>query len=160
MGIRSGVSLTIKLTTLILTVVLALDGTGVAQEIRTMPDDFPTQVLDEKALKVKVEVTRRYAGAKPKVRVKLRDKHQLTGRIIQADEYSFQIQVEPALIIDVEPAKGTVLRIPYAEVDKIRGARSRPAKVLIDVGVVVGVVVLLAALVVGKADQCRRGPCL
>jgi len=152
------VSLTAKFSALILTIVLALDATGVAQEIITLPDEFPTQVLDSKSLKVKAEVTGRGVGEKSRVRVKLRDKHELKGHITQIDDYSFQIQVEPGWLDDLAPAKGAVLRISYADVEKIRGAKLRPAKIGA-VFAVVGVVVLFAALVVLKADRCRRGPC-
>jgi hypothetical protein len=159
---RTGVSLTIKLTAMILTVSMALGETGAAQQIISVPEDFPRQVLDEKALKAKAEVTTRGVGEKSKVRVKLRDKHELKGHITQIDEYSFQLQVEPDWLDDLKPAKGALLRISYNEVEKIAGAKSRPAKVATRVGTVfavVGAVVLLAALVVLKADRCRRGPC-
>jgi len=156
---NSKVSLTAKLSALILTIAIGLDRTGAAQEMITVPEAFQTQVLDEKALKAKAEVTRRGVGKKSKVRVKMRDKHQLTGRIIQIDESSFQLRVEPTLLDDLEPAKGTVLRIPYAEVEKVRGARSRPANVAIGVITVVGAAALLAAIVVLKADTCRRAYC-
>ena len=102
---------------------------------------------------------RRGVGEKSKVRVKMRDKHQLTGRIIQIDESSFQLQAEPTFLDDLEPAKGALLRIPYADVEKIRGARSHPANVAIGVITVVGAVALLAAIVVLKADRCRRDYC-
>ena len=143
----------------ILTIAIALEGTGAAQEIITVPEAFQTQVLDENALKAKAEVTRRGVGEKSKVRLRMRDKHQLTGRIILIDEHSFQFRVEPTFLDDSEPAKGTVLRIPYAEVEKVRGARSRPANVAIGVITVVGAVALLAAIVVLKADRCRRSYC-
>ena len=153
------VSLTAKLSALILTIAMGLDGTGAAQEIITVPEAFQNQVLGQKALKAKAEVIRRGVGEKSKVRVKMRDKHQLTGRIIQIDESSFQLRVEPTFLDDLEPAKGAALRIPYADVERIRGARSRPANVAIGVISVVGAVALLAAIVVLKADRCRRSYC-
>ena len=152
-------SLTAKLSALLLTMAMGLDRTGLAQEVISVPDYSPTHLLDEKALKAKAEVTRRGVGEKSKVRVKMRDKHQLTGRIIQIDESSFQLRVEPTLLDDLEPAKRTVLRIPYAEVEKVRGARSRPANVAIGVITVVGAAALLAAILVLKADTCRRAYC-
>jgi len=138
---------------------MGLDRTGLGQEVISVPDYSPTHLLDEKALKAKAEVTRRGVGEKSKVRIKMRDKHQLTGRIIQIDESSFQLQAEPAFLDDLEPAKGALLRIPYADVERVLGARSRPANVAIGVISVVGAVALLAAIVVVKADRCRRGYC-
>src|SRR5262249_17445288 len=148
MWIRKEVSLTIKLSALIVIASMALEGTGIAQEIISIPEDFPTRLLDEKALKAKAEVTRRGVGKMSKIRVKMRDKHQFTGRIILLEEHSFQLQVEPTFLDDLEPAKGTVLSLPYAEVEKIRGARSHPANALIGVGVVVAGVAILAAILV------------
>jgi hypothetical protein len=150
--------LTIKLFALILTIAMGLDGTGVAQEIISVPEDLPTQVLDGRALKAKAEVTRRGLGAMSKVRVKMRDKHQLTGRIL-LDDHSFQLRVEPAFLDDLEPAKGTVLRIPYSEVEKIRGARSRGADTVMGIGVVAAGLAILAAVLVLNWDRCRRSYC-
>ena len=153
------VNLTVKLSALILTIAMGLEGTGVAQDIISVPEDFRTQVLDDKALKAKAQVTRRGVGEKSKVRVKMRDKHQFTGRITQIDEHSFQLRVEPTFLDDLEPAKGTVLRIPYSEVEKIRSARSRPANVALSIGAVVAVVVMLAAVLVLKASSCSHSYC-
>jgi hypothetical protein len=89
----------------------------------------------------------------------MRDKHQLTGRIILLDDYSFQLRVEPAFLDDLEPAKGTVLRIPYSEVKKIRGARSRGAGTVMGIGVVAAGLAILAAVLVLKWDRCRRSYC-
>ena len=60
---------------------------------------------------------------------------------------------------DLEPAKGTVLRIPYSEVEKIRSARSRPANLVVNVGAVVLVVVVLAGVLVLRAERCRHSYC-
>src|SRR5215470_2321380 len=98
MPTRSHVSMAARISTLILTIAMTLDGTGVAQEVISVPENFPTQVLDEKGVKAPAEVTKRGVREKSKVRVKMRDKHQLTGRIIQFDEYSFQLQVEPTFL--------------------------------------------------------------
>src|ERR1044071_2871279 len=85
-----------KSLALVLIIAMTLDGKGVAQEIISVPEEFPIQVLDEKALRAKAEVTRRGVGKISRVRVKMRDKHQLTGQIILIEEYSFQLRVEPA----------------------------------------------------------------
>ena len=153
------VSLPAKVSALILTIAMALDGTVVAQEVITVPGDFQAQVLDEKAAKAKAEVIRRGFGEKSKVRVKMRDKHQFTGHITQIDEHSFQLHVEPTFLDDLEPAKGTLLRIPNSEVEKIRSARSRPANLALNVGAVVLVVVILAGVLVLKAERCRHSYC-
>src|SRR5262249_20356103 len=154
---QDDISRTARISALILTIAMALDGTGVAPELITVPEDFPRLVLDEKAVKAKAEVSKRGVGDKSRIRVKMRDKHQLTGRITQIDEYSFQLQVEPTFLDDLEPAKGTVLKIPYAEVEKIRGARSHPANALIGVGVVVAGVAILAAILVLHINRCKHG---
>ena len=150
---------TMKFLALVLAVTMGLEGAGVAQEIIPLPEVFAAPVLDEKALKAKAEVTRRGVGEKSKIRVKMRDKHQLTGRITQIDEHSFQLHVEPTFLDDLEPAKGTVLRIPYSEVEKIRSARSRPANLVVNVGAVVLVVVILAGVLVLRAERCRHSYC-
>lgn len=159
MRTRSRVSLTIKLTAVILTVSMMLDGTGAAQEIISIPEDLPTQVLDGKALKAKAEVTTRGVGEKSKVRVKLRDKHELKGHITQIGEYSFQLRIEPEWLDDIQVSRGTLLRIAYAEVEKVRGPKWRPAKVATDVGIVAGVVALLAGIVYLKANKCKYSSC-
>src|SRR5262249_35026058 len=153
---RKGVRLIMKASAVVLVVAIGFERTGGAQEMISIAEDLPTQVLDDRGLKAKAEVTRRGLGARAKGSGEKRDKHQLTGRIILVDDYSFQLRVEPAFLDDLEPAKGTVLRIPYSDVEKIRGARSRPANVLISVGVVAAAVVALAAIAVMRADLCSR----
>jgi len=152
-------SLTVKASALAVAFAMAFSGTGLAQEPIEPAESSAPQVLDEKAAKAKAEVMRHGVGEKSKVRVKMRDKHQLTGRIILVDEYSFQLQVEPSFLDDLEPAKGTVLRIPYAEVDKVRCGRSRAATVAISVGAVAAAVAILVAIVVLKVERCQGNFC-
>jgi len=159
MRTRRDVSLIIKASALILVVAVGLDRTGLAQQPIELSEDSQSQILDQKAAKAKAEVTKRGLGQKSRVRVKMRDKHQFTGRIIQIDEQSFQLQVEPSFLDDLEPAKGTVLRIPYSEVEKIRRPRSRAANLGIGVGAIVAAVLMLAAIVVLRADLCRSSYC-
>jgi len=159
MKARKRVKLMVKVSALVLTIAMTLDGTGVTQEVISVPEDFPKQLLDEKAVKAKAEVSKRGVGKKSKVRVKMRDKHGLTGRIIQIDECSFQLRVEPTFLDDMEPSKGTVLRIPYSEVEKIRGARSRPANTALSVAAVAGLVALLAGILILRAKRCSRSYC-
>jgi hypothetical protein len=151
-------SYTMKFPALVLAVAMGFNSGGFAQQA-IEPESSQIQALDEMAAKAKAEVTRRGIGAKSKVRVKMRDKHKLTGKIVQIDEHSFQLQVEPTILDDPEPAKGTVLRIPYSEVEKIRGARSRPANAGIGVGVIVAAVAILAAIAFLRYDKCSRGNC-
>jgi len=152
------VSLPAKVSALILTIAMALEGTGIAQEVITVPGDFQAQVLDDKAAKAKAEVTRRGTGEKSKVRVKLRDKHEWKGHITQIDDDSFELQIDPDWL-DTLPIKDRRVTIRYAKVEKIRGARPRAATVGIAIGMTVATVAILVALVVLKFDRCRRGNC-
>jgi predicted methyltransferase MtxX (methanogen marker protein 4) len=147
---------TMKLPALVLAFAMAFNGSGFAQEVIDLPER--PRSLDEKAAKAKVEVTKRGLGKKSKVRVKLRDKHELKGHITRIDEDSFQIQLDPDWL-DEQAVKGSRLTLSYMEVEKVRGARSRAANIGIGVGMSVAAVALLAAIAVLKADRCRRGNC-
>jgi hypothetical protein len=149
---------TMKFPALVLGVTMGLEGTGVAQEMISVPENFAAQVLDEKALKAKAEVTRRGVGEKSKVRVKLRDKHELKGHITRIDEDSFQMQIDPGWL-DEPTLKGSLITLSYTEVEKVRGARSRAANVGIGIGTVAALVAILAAVAVLRYDRCRRDYC-
>jgi hypothetical protein len=144
---------------LILSIVVVLEGTGLAQEPIELPEDSQLQVLDERAAEAKAEINKRGIGKTSKVRVKLRDKHELKGRITQIDEYSFELRIEPEWRDDIQVSRGTLLRVPYADVEKIRGPKSRPAKIAADVGMVIAAVAILAAIVVLKWSRCKHGYC-
>jgi hypothetical protein len=158
MRTSSEVNLTVKFSALILTIAMGLEGTGAAQEIISAPEEFAAQALDAKAAKAKAEVTRRGVGEKSKIRVKLRDKHELKGRITRIDEDSFQIQIEPDWL-DEPSLKGSLITLPYMEVEKVRGARSRGANIGIGIGMVAAAVAILVAVALLKYDRCKRGFC-
>jgi len=98
-------------------------------------------------------------GEKSRVRVKLRNKLEFKGHITMIDEDWFQLQIDPDWL-DADTSKDRVVEIHYAEVAKIRGPRSRAA----NIGIVVGTISALAALVAGilwlKYDQYKRNHCL
>jgi hypothetical protein len=147
-----------KFLALVLAVAMAFNGSGLAQQAIELPESYPMQVLDKKAAQAKAEVTERGVGEKTKVRVKLRDKHELKGHITRIDKDSFQIQIDPNWL-DEPTLKGSLITLSYMEVEKVRGARSRAANTGIGIGMVVAAVAILAALVVLKYDRCRRGNC-
>ncbi len=146
---------TMKFLALVLAVAMGFDGSGLAQQAMEPPESTLMQALDEKAARAKAEVTKRGVGEKSKVRVKLRDKHELKGHITRIDEDSFQMQIDPDWL-DTQPVKESQVTVSYLEVEKIRGPRSRVANIGIGIGITVAAVALLAALVVLKADRCRN----
>lgn len=156
-GICQKRGLTVRVSALVLSMAVVLEGAGLAQEPIALPEDFQLQVLDERGADAKAEVNKRGIGKKSKVRVKLRDKHELKGHITQIDEYSFELRVEPEWRDDIQVSRGTLLRIPYADVEKIRGPKSRPAKIAADVGMVVAAVTILAAIAVLKWNRSKHG---
>jgi hypothetical protein len=147
-----------KFPALVLAAAMGFDGSGLAQQAMEPPESTLTQALDEKAARTKAEVTRRGVGEKSKVRVKLRDKHELKGHITRIDEDSFQIQLDPDWL-DEQAVKGSLITLSYMEVEKVRGARSRGAKIGIGIGMTVAVVAVLAGLVALKAYRCRNHDC-
>jgi hypothetical protein len=147
-----------KFLALVLTVAMGFNGSGSAQQAMEAPESTLMQALDEKATKAKSEVAKRGVGEKSKVRVKLRDKHELKGHITRIDEDSFQIQIEPGWL-DEPSLKGSLIRLSYMEVEKVRGTRSRAANVGIGIGMTVAAVALLAALVALKVYRCRNYDC-
>lgn len=147
-----------KFQALVLAVAMGFDGSGLAQQAMEPSESTLMPALDEKAARAKAEVTRRGVGEKSKVRVRLRDKHELKGHITRIDEDSFQIQLDPDWL-DQQAVKGSRLTLSYTEVEKVRGARSRAANVGIGIGMTVAAVALLAALVVLKWHRCRNFNC-
>lgn len=57
MRTRKGVRLIMKASAVVLVVAIGFERTGVAQEMISIAEDLPTQVLDDRALKAKAEVT-------------------------------------------------------------------------------------------------------
>ena len=147
---------TMKWTALLLVLMLACNHTGSALQALE-PNAEPVVATPEqrKAAKVKADVARRGVGEKSRVRVKLRNKVEFKGHITMIDEDWFQLQIDPDWL-DADTSKDRVVEIHYAEVAKIRGPRSRAA----NIGIVVGTISALAALVAGilwlKYDQYKR----
>jgi hypothetical protein len=98
-----------------------------------------------RAATIRSEVAKRGVGAR--VRVKLRDRHAFKGQITQIDESSFELLFDQDGL-EAQSAKDRLITIPFVEVEKIRGPRSRAASVAIDVGVIVAGIAALALIVV------------
>jgi small nuclear ribonucleoprotein (snRNP)-like protein len=144
-------------TAIALAIVLAFHNAGPTLHALEPPDNDAVQSAEQKkAAKVKVEVTRRGVGAIARVRVKLRDKHELKGHITQIDEDSFEVLVDQDGL-DPQSVQSRLITIPYAEVEKIRGPRSRVASIAIGVGMTVAALAALAMIAyaeVHKHDHC------
>jgi small nuclear ribonucleoprotein (snRNP)-like protein len=148
---------TIQSFAVVLVIVLAFNSVGPAQQALEPPKNDPLESAEQlKATKTKAEVTRRGVGHKARVRVKLRDKHELKGRITQIDEDSFQVLVDQDGL-DTQSAQARLITIRYTEVEKVRGPRSRAASVAIGMGLTVAALAILAAIVVVEVyrhDHC------
>jgi hypothetical protein len=108
-----------------------------------------------KVATIKAEVARRGVGKKARVRVKLRSKLDLKGCITQIEPESFQVQIDPD---GVEPldAKDRLITVSYADVEKVRGPRSRVASIGAGIGLTVAFVALLAVILLLQYDKYRR----
>jgi hypothetical protein len=130
-----------------LAMALAMSGINEGLETQAPAENATAQTPEQrKAAKVKAEVAKRGVGEKARVQVKLRDGHELKGYISRIEDDSFELQTDPGTL-DPLPAKDRLLTIPYAEVVKIRGLRSRAA----NIGVNVGETILFVAIVAGLA---------
>jgi hypothetical protein len=145
-----------KLSAWILAAALVFNGTCSALPVWVPPESPPVDTAEQrKAATAKAEVTRRGVGKKSRVRVKLSTKHELKGHITQIDEDSFQLQIDPDWL-DEPSTKDQLITIPYAEVEKVRGPKSRVASIGIGVGMTLAAIVLLAAMVVLEAEKHRH----
>jgi hypothetical protein len=109
-----------------------------------------------KVAKVKAEVARRGVGEKARVRVKLRDKHELKGRITQIDDDSFQLLVDQDGV-DAQSAQSRLITIQYADVEKFRGPRALVTSIAMGIGLTVTALAILAGIVIVEAhkhDHC------
>jgi hypothetical protein len=142
---------------LVLAIVLVFNSAVPAVHALEPPDNDPVGSSEQtKAARAKAEVTRRGAGAKARVRVKLRDKHEVKGHITQIADDSFQVLADQDGP-DAQSAQERLITIRYAEVEKVRGPRSRVTSVAIGVGLTVVALALLAAIVVvevSRHDHC------
>ena len=147
---------TAQSSAVLLAIVLVFNSVGPALHALELPEDNPVQSVEQaKAAKVKADVTRRGVGHQARVRVKLRDKHELKGHITQIDEDSFQMVVDQDEL-DAQTAQSRLITVQYAEVEKIRGPRSRAASVAIGVGLTVVLVAVLAVIVVAEVYKQNR----
>ena len=148
-----------KVSSLVLAIAVGLNGACLAQQPIEPPKNPLMQIPDRSAIRARSEVTRRGVGEKSRVRVKMRRyKLELKGHITQIDEDSFQLQIGPDRL-ETGKAKERRVTIRYAEVENVRGPRSRAANIGIKVGITVAISALVVALVVLKADRCRRYNC-
>ncbi len=127
----------------LLVAVLAVNTTGLAAQM-----DVPSATLQDRnpdldqAVKVKAEVTQRGIGKQSRVRISLRDGTKIKGYISKVDESSFGLTNQKS---------GKVTTISYEDVSKVkRQGLSKPAKILIICGVVVG-----AMIAIGVAAACH-----
>lgn len=99
-------------------------------------DSNPTQIKQARqAAKVKAEVQRRGVGERSRVRVTLHDGSELKGYINKIEADSFRL---------TDPHNGKVETVLYTEVRKVKGpGLSKPAEVLIGVGLVAAVIGLI-----------------
>jgi hypothetical protein len=140
----------IQSSALFLVIVLAINSAGPALHALEIPENDRVESAEQrKAARVKAEVTRRGVGHTARVRVKLRDKHELKGHVIQIDEDSFQMVVDPDGL-DAQSPRDRMITIRYSDVEKVHGPRSRAASVAIGVGLTVAAIAALALIVVAE----------
>jgi hypothetical protein len=121
-----------KTIAVILIAVLAFDSGGFALQVGPTSRNSQTQTNGTKrAAKAKAEVHKRGVGEQSRVRVSLLDGNEIQGYISKIEESSFEV-------IDKKSSKSVT--ISYNDVNKVKGpGLSKPAQVLIVVGVFVGV---------------------
>ena len=135
-----------KLLPWLLAIALVLNSSVSAQETAAPPEKPLVETAEQKRTeKIRAEVTRRGAGEKSRVRVKLRDGRELKGHITVVDLDSFEV------LTDVDdhcrlPAEDRLVTIAYPDVVKVRGPRPLLARIGINIGLTVAVVAALAAL--------------
>ena len=148
---------TVPPAAILLMIVLVFNTASPAQHALDIPENDPVQSAEQrKVAKVKGEVTKRGVGRQARVRVKLRDKHELKGHIIQIDEDSFQMVVDQDGL-DAQSPQDRMITIRYSEVEKVRGPRSRAASIAIGVGMTIATIAALAVIVyaeIHKHDHC------
>jgi len=120
-----------KAITFSLAVVMMLHGLAYSQDLQAAVE------LRAPGANVKAEVTKRGVGKRSLVRVSLRDGTEVKGYISEVDVSSFAL---------TDQKSGNVTTISYEDVSKIkRQGLSKPAKVLIISGVLVGTWIGIAA---------------
>jgi len=130
-----------------LAMALAISGISESFESKGPAENATAQTPEqEKAAKIKAQVAKRGVGEKVRVRVKFRDGHELKCNITRIEEDSFEMQTDPEKL-DPLPPKERLITISYADVVKVRGARSRAAKIGVDVGETILFVAIVAGLI-------------
>jgi hypothetical protein len=148
---------TVPSAAVLLAIVLVFNTASPAQHALDIPENDPVQSAEQrKAAKVKAEVTKRGVGRQARVRVKLRDKHELKGPIIQIGEDSFQMVVDQDGL-DAQSPQDRMITIRYSEVEKVRGPRSRVASIAI--GVSMTLATISAHAVIGYAEIHKHDHC-
>jgi small nuclear ribonucleoprotein (snRNP)-like protein len=141
----------------VLAAIVVFNTVSPAQHALDIPENDPVQNAEQrKTSKVKADVVKRGVGRQARVRVKLRDKHELKGHIVQIDEDSFQMVVDQDGL-DTQSLQERMITIRYSEVKKVRGPRSRAASVAIGVGMTIATIAALAVIVyaeIHKHDHC------
>ncbi len=97
--------------------------------------------------KIKADLTK-FAGQQKKVKLTLKDAAKLTGQVLQAGEENFQFR---------DARSGEVRQIAYNDVTETKKAgKSTKTKVLIALGVFVGLSLAVAAIAckTGSASEC------
>ena len=127
-----------KRFTLLLVAVVVFNSVAVTQVAQ--PQDA------SQTAKVKIEVQKRGIGDKSRIRVRLRDKAEVTGYISKIEDASFEV---------TDKSSGRATTIPYADVEKVQGSGlSKGAKI----GIIVGAAVVIVAVVIA-VGVCRAGYC-
>ena len=99
------------------------------------------------AERVKTEIARLGTGPDARIEVSLRDKTKLKGYISEADETHFAV---------VNPKTGTTTMVAYPQVQKVKGNNlSTGARIAITIGVVIGVLFLVAGIC-KVANRCQE----
>jgi hypothetical protein len=126
---------------------LAMSGMSESLETKAPAENAPAHTPEQKkAVKIKAEAAKRGVGEKARVRVKFREGHELKGYITRIEEDSFELRTDPDKL-DPLPAKERLLAVSYADVVRIRGQRSRAAKISVDVGETILFVAIVAGLI-------------
>jgi len=123
-----------KLVALVL--VLAVTSNSMALMAGQTADTTNQTPGSKNAAKVKAEVQKRGIGKHARVKVTLRNDTEVRGGVSQIDDASFQV---------TNPKTQGVTTVAYADVKRVRGSGlSKAASVAIGIGVIAGVLILLA----------------
>jgi biotin-(acetyl-CoA carboxylase) ligase len=123
-----------KLVALVL--VLAVTSNSMALMAGQTADTTNQTPGSKNAAKIKAEVQKRGIGKQARVKVTLRNDTEVRGYVSQIDDASFQV---------TNLKTQGVTTVAYADVKRVRGSGlSKAASVAIGIGVIAGVLILLA----------------